>query len=126
MNGNGFKCTHLPDHRLFCATQAGSSDSDGPHAWNLVEMARRASGMGDRTFAAELVQAPALAMPFVAERSRKAARVEVRAPGAIFVDHAIVGEPGAAELIQLRQLAHGHVFQNNSQQVVWIGRATRK
>ena len=70
----------------------GRSDADRPHAGNFIEVARGAGGVSDRTFAAELVQAPAFAMAIIAERAGKASGIEVRAARAVFVDHAVVSE----------------------------------
>src|SRR5271169_91959 len=123
MNRDGFERTHSPNHALFRAAHTRSPDADRPHPRNLIEMAGGAGGVSDRSLAAELVEAPALAVPFVAERGRKPASIKVRPPRAILVDHALVGELRTVELIQLRQPAHSDVFQNQRQQVVRIGRA---
>src|SRR5208282_2124091 len=124
MNRDGFERTHSPHHALFRAAHTRRTDADRPHPGNLIEMTRGAGGVSDRPLAAELVEAPALAVSFIAERGRKPAGIKVRSPRTIFVDHALIGERRAVELVQLRQPAHGDVFQNQSQQVVRIGRAT--
>src|SRR6202035_3444793 len=126
MNRNGFECAHLPNHVFFRTAQARGSDANRPHTGNFIEVPRGAGSMGDRTFAAELVETPTLAVSFVAERSRKPPGVEVRSPWTAFVDHAIIGELRTTILIQLRQLAHGDVFENNCKKVVRIGRTTGK
>jgi hypothetical protein len=63
-----------------------------------------------------------MAVPFISERGRESSCVKVRPPRAVLVDDALVREPRAAELIQFRQSAHGHVLQNHGQQVAdWAG-----
>src|SRR5208337_3279189 len=126
MNGDGFESSHSPKDAFFGATLAGSSDADGPAIGNFVEMAGGTRGMCDGPLAAHFVQAPALAMAFVAEGGGKAAGVKMGATRAIFVNDALVGELGTIYLVQLRQLAHGDVLQNHTHQVVRIGRATGK
>src|ERR1039458_3505107 len=124
VNGDSFEGRHFPKHAFFGAAHAGNSRPDRPAVGNFIEMARGARGMSERSFAAKLVEAPALAMAFVAEPSRKPAGVEVCPPRAVFVNHALVGELRAANLVQGWQFAHRDVFQNRSDQVVRIGRTT--
>ena len=92
MNRNRLERTHLPHDSFFCAAHAGNSGSDWPYAGNLVEMPRCASGVRHRPLAAQFVEAPALAMSFIAECKRESSCIEVRAPRAILVDHSVVGE----------------------------------
>lgn len=99
MDRNRLERSHLPYHALFCAAQAGNSGSDRPHSRNFVEVSSCASGMSDRAFAAELIQAPALAMAFVAERCGESPGIEVSPARAVFVDDAVIGELRATELV---------------------------
>jgi len=65
----------------------------------------RASRVRHRPLAAQLVQAPALAMSLVAEGGRKSSRIKVRSPRAVLVDDAVISELRPVELIQLQQPA---------------------
>src|ERR1022692_392542 len=123
VNGNRFESAHFPNHAFFRATHAGNSGPDRPTIRNLIELACGTGGMSNWPLAAHLVKAPALAVAFVAERSGKSAGIKVRAPRTIFVNHSLVRELRTANVVQLRQFAHGDVFQNHAQQVVRIGRA---
>src|SRR3954469_14386061 len=75
---------HRVEHRhaegvvLLGAAGAGVADADGPGAVHVAEVLERAVGVGDRSLAAELVEAEALAMSLVAERLGETAGVEVR------------------------------------------------
>src|ERR1700688_2958164 len=82
MDWDGFKCSHLPHHALFGATQARRADPDGPHAGNFIEVPSGAGGVSDRSLAAEFVQAISLAMSFVAERRGESSCIKVSAPRA--------------------------------------------
>ena len=110
MNGNRLERTHFPNHVFLGASHAGNSGADRPAVGNLIEMARGTGGMSNRPLAAQFVEAPALAVAFVAECGGKPASVKVRAARAIFVNHTLVSELRAANIVQFRQLAHGHVF----------------
>src|SRR5581483_11262189 len=116
----------FPDHTFFCAAHTGSSDANRPYAGGFVEMASRASGMGNWSLAAQLVQTPPLAVTFITKRCGKAPRIKVCPPRAILVDHTIVGELGPTILVECGKFAHGHVFENDREQVVRVGRTARK
>ena len=92
MNVDGLEDRNAEGNRLLGAAYAGCADTDRPHIRHFVEVARRASGMGCRTFAAHLVEAVALAVCVVAELVHEAAGVEVRATRAVIVNQAVVGE----------------------------------
>src|ERR1019366_1254964 len=83
-----------------------------PHARNLVEVPRRAGGVGHWPLAAQLVQAVSLAVSLIAERRREPSGVEVGASRAVLVDHTLIRESRTAILIELWQAPHGYVFQN--------------
>jgi hypothetical protein len=100
VNGDGFEGTHFPDHAFSVQPTQGIPSSDRPTIGNLVEVARGAGGVCDRALAAHFVEAPALAVAFVAERSGEPARVKVGAPRAIFVNHALVGKLRTANLVE--------------------------
>src|SRR5271166_1118346 len=124
MDGHSGQRAHTPDHAFFGAAYAGYSHADWPHARDFVELAGGAGGVRDRSFATELVEAPAFAMAFVAECQCIAAGVEVCAARAVVMNHALVGEFGAAEFVERRKLAHSDVLENYGQQVIRVGRAT--
>jgi len=84
----------------FPCIPAGNAKPNRPAIGNLIEMAGRTGGVGDRTLTAHLIETPPFAVPFVAECGGKTAGVKVRAPRAIFVDHPLVGKLRAAELVQ--------------------------
>src|SRR5271157_4321239 len=79
VNGNGFEGPHRPNHAFLGATHAGDSGANRPTIGNFIEMARGTGGVSDGPLAAHFVEAPALAVAFVAECSDKPARVKVRA-----------------------------------------------
>jgi hypothetical protein len=82
--------------------------------------------MSDRAFAAELVQAPALAVALIAEGPSEASGVKAGATGTVFVDDSVVGELWPSEFVERRQFAHRDVLENHGQKVVRIGRAARE
>src|ERR1022692_2611091 len=90
MNLNGLKGPHLPDHIFFGATHAGNARADRPAIRNFIEVPSGAGGMSNRTLAAHLIKAPALAMAFVAKRHGKAPRVKVCAPRTVLMNHALI------------------------------------
>ena len=69
--------------------------------------------MSHGSLAAEFVEAPALAVTFIAESSGESAGVEMSAAGTVLMDHTVVGELGPVELVERRQLAHGDVLENH-------------
>ncbi len=66
----------------------------GQTSGTLVELAHRASRVGIWSFAAQLVEAPAVPVTVIAELLREAAGIKVRAPRTLLVDHAVVRELG--------------------------------
>ena len=108
---------------LLRAADARVPDRDGPRARHLAEVEERAVGVRLRSLAAELVEAPAVAVTLVAERLREPARVEVRAALAVLVDHAAVGELRTAEIVERRQRAEGGELEDGAEQVVRVRRA---
>src|SRR5690606_9953696 len=83
------------------APVARMTDTDGPCIDHLVEVLGRAVGKRLRPLAAELVQAPALAMPLITELLREAACIEVRPTRAVLVHGAAIGELRTALGVQL-------------------------
>ncbi len=108
---------------LLRAADAGMADADGPAVDDLAKGQRRTVRVGHRPFAAELVEAVALAVSLVAELRGEAARVEVRPPRAVLVDRAAVGKQRAAAIVELRERAERRVLEHHAKEVVRIGRA---
>src|SRR5208337_4966741 len=111
---------------LLAAADAGMARAHWPglHA-RIAEQHDGAVGVGFRTFAAEFVQAVPLAVAFVAEFQREAARVEMGAALAVLVDEPAVGEQRAALAIDGRKLAEGQEVNDASEEVIWVRRAAR-
>ena len=110
---------------LLGAADTGVAATDRPVVLAGVTKAqRRAIGVGFRPFAAQFVQAIALAMAGVAEFHGEAAGIEVGATFAVFVNQAAVGKLRAAQFIDFRQLAEGQEMHHGGEEVVGIRRAT--
>jgi len=73
MYGDGLERTHAPHHAFFRASHAGNAKPNRPAIGNLIEMAGRTGGVGDRTLTAHLIETPPFAVPFVAECGGKTA-----------------------------------------------------
>ena len=102
------------------------SDSDRPGIDDFIEVPRRTRRMGDRPLAPELVETPAIPMRLVTELRGKAARVEMRSPGAVVVNQTVVGKQRPAVRIDFRQLASRRIFEDGSEQNVRVRRTTGK
>src|SRR5579871_4920008 len=126
MDGYRLERPHLPYHPFFRASKARHSGSNRPHAGNLIEVARCAGRVRHRTFASQLVQAPAFAVALIAERRSESSSIKVRAPRTVLVDHTVVSELRAPVLIQFRQPPHRDVLEHDRKQVVWIWRTSWK
>ncbi len=72
------------------------------------------AGVRVGTFAAQLVEAPAVTMSVVAEDLREAAVVEVRAPRTLLVNQAVVRELRTEIAVQFGQRAGAHELQHRA------------
>src|SRR5579871_1463332 len=77
-----------------------------------------------RPLAAELVQTPAFAMSFISECEGEPASIEMRATGAVLVNHTVVCKFWTVQAVHLRQSPHRDVLEHNGQQVVGIWRTS--
>ena len=89
---DGLVHRHAEADLLLRAAEARMTEADRPRIDDFAEVQHRAVGVRRRTLASELVEAVAEAMSFVAELLGEAAGIEVRAPRAVLVNRAAVGE----------------------------------
>ena len=83
-------------------------------------------GVGLWAFAAELVEAIALAMTFVAEFQREASSVEMGPPFAIFMHQPAKANDGRPSASSRRQFAEGQEVNDAGEEIVGIGRTARE
>src|ERR1700758_1617341 len=115
MNRHSFEGSHFPDDVLLCAAEARHPRSDGPDSGDFIEVASRTGSVRHWPFAAQFVQAPALAVAFVAERCREAPGIEVGATRAVLMNHSIVSELRTSEFVERRQFTHRDVLKHHGQ-----------
>src|SRR5512138_2512522 len=108
---------------LLGAPHARVADADRPRARDLAEGEERAVRVRLRPLAAELVEAPPVAVPLVAVDLREPPRVEVRPPRAVLVDHAAVREHRAALRVERGERAERRELEHRAEQVVGVRRA---
>jgi len=89
---------------------------------NIAKQDGGTIGISLRSLTAQLVQAPALAVPLVTEFHRETSRVKMRAAFAVFVDQAAVGELRPVLGIQRRQRSKSYELEYGAEEVVRIRR----
>lgn len=115
MNLDHLKHRHPEGDALFGAADTGRTYTDGPHIRNFIEVSGRASGMRVWSFAPQLVQAPAFAMPVIAKLFHKPAGVKVRSSRAMLMNVAVVGKLGPPFLIEFGQRPRGSKLKHYAQ-----------
>ena len=111
---------------LLGAAEAGMPGANRPRAEaDVAEADRRTVGIGFRTLAAELVEAEALTVAFVAELEREAPGIEMRAPLAVLVDQSAIGEFRPVLPIELGRPTEGEEIEDGREEIVGARRAAR-
>ena len=103
VNRNGIEKRHPEREMLFRAPDAGRADADWPDVWDLIKVASGTPGMSVGALAAEFIQAPSVAVAFIAILKRKPARVKMGAPRTMIVNDAVKGKLGTVLLVQFRK-----------------------
>ncbi len=102
MNIHDLKQRNPESYILFRTSNARRADTDGPCIRHIVEMVRGTWRVRHRALAAQLVQTPALAMPFITVDTREPSGIKVAAARTVLVYQLVVSKFGPVGCIERR------------------------